>query len=137
MDWLSTLIPSDPAQQEWLNVVLHLLHSGMVLFVLLGWIWRPLLTAHRSLLIVIWLSWIGLGWLVGYYGYCILTDYHWQLGRAMGDTDLPPSYIEYLLRIPLRHDLPDRAVSIGTGIVFAVMTFVSFFRRRTTGNPFP
>lgn len=130
MLWLSHFLPTDPLQQELLNIFLHALHTGMVLFMLAGWLWRPLLHLHRILLVLIWLSWLGLGAYMGHYGYCILTDYHWQLRRSMGDMDLPPSYIEYLLhRIGLQN-LPDRWVSMGTGIGFMAMTLASCIRTR-------
>ena len=39
-------------------------------------------------------SWIGLGFLYGF-GYCPSTDWHWDLKRSLGETDLPASWVKY------------------------------------------
>ncbi len=107
MDFLTAWIPADPTHQAWLNIALHLAHSGMVLFMLLGWMYRPLLGAHRLMLALIWASWLGLGLYVDFIGYCILTDWHWRLLSVMGVVALPPSYIEYMLWQLGAPNLPD------------------------------
>ena len=42
------------------------------------------------------ISWFGLGLFYGI-GYCPLTDWHFNILEKMGKTDLPDSYISYLL----------------------------------------
>ncbi len=130
MDFLTYLIPSDPANQQWLNLALHVVHSSMVLFMLCGWAFRRLLLTHRIVLAGIWASWLGLGWYVGYPGYCILTDWHWRLKEAMGEYGMPPSYIEYMLWQMGTPDLPDAWVAYCTGGAFVVITGVSLLRNR-------
>lgn len=134
MEFLDCLIPADPANQQALNIALHLLHSGMVLFMLTGWAFRRLLLAHRILLAFIWASWLGLGWYVGFLGYCILTDWHWQLKEAMGEYGMPPSYIEYMLWQLGTPDLPDAWMATGTGAAFVILTALSLLRRRRSGH---
>lgn len=133
MEFLSPFIPSDSAGQQALNIALHLLHSGMVLFMMAGWAFRCLLLAHRMVLALIWGSWLGVGWYVGYLGYCVLTDWHWQLKEAMGEYGMPPSYIEYMLWQLGAPDLPDRWVMYGTAGTFIVITLLSLLRKRRTG----
>lgn len=130
MEFLAYLIPAEPAHQMALNMALHLLHMGMVLFMLTGWAFRGLLLAHRIMLALIWGSWLGLGVYVQFLGYCILTDWHWQLKEAMGEYGMPPAYIEYLLWQLAAPDLPDTLVAYGTGGAFVVLTFLSLWRRR-------
>lgn len=130
MEFLRYLIPADPAHQQALNVALHLLHSGMVLFMLTGWAFRCVLLAHRILLALIWASWLGLGWYVGFLGYCILTDWHWQLKEAMGEYGMPPSYIEYMLWQLGTPDLLDAWVATCTGAAFVILTALSLLRKR-------
>ena len=31
------------------------------------------------------------------WGYCPLTDWHWQVKRALGETGLPASWVKYYL----------------------------------------
>lgn len=130
MDFLDALIPADPGAQVALHLALHLVHSGMVAFMLLGWLYRPLLLAHRVMLALIWASWLGLGWYVGFIGYCVLTDWHWRLKEAMGEYGMPPSYIEYMLWQVWPDDLPDALVAYMTGGVFVLLTFASLWRWR-------
>ena len=41
-------------------------------------------------------SWSLLGIFYGF-GYCPCTDWHWDVKRKLGETDLPASYIKYYL----------------------------------------
>jgi hypothetical protein len=45
---------------------------------------------------VILASWFVLGAWYGV-GYCLLTDWHWDIKRQLGEVNLPNSYIEYCL----------------------------------------
>ncbi len=110
-----------------------------MVFIVFGWQvkgWRRL---HGLAVLLIWISWIGLGLYVGYIGYCPLTDWHWRhlqaAAHAKGQTvALPPSYIEYLLWQLGSGDLPDKTVSESVAAVFLTITFISvyvnFFRKR-------
>lgn len=63
-----------------------------------GWIFPKTRRAHLLLLGLILISWIGLGYWYGF-GYCVLTDVHWSIKQHLGQTDLPPSFIAYILEI--------------------------------------
>ena len=62
---------------------------------MLGWIWLKTRRVHRYVLIATWASWLGLGIKYGL-GYCFLTDWHWDVKRQLGMTDLPKSFIHFL-----------------------------------------
>ena len=79
-----------------LDVLFLVLHSGLVLFNLTGWIWRRTRRWHLVVIGLTVLSWFGLGLFYGW-GYCPCTDWHWQVKRALGETGLPNSYIKYYL----------------------------------------
>jgi hypothetical protein len=77
-----------------LDQALFLLHAALVLFILTGWI-RPRTRRLHLLMVVLTLgSWVGLGAWFGW-GYCPLTDWHWQVKAALGETALPASSIKY------------------------------------------
>lgn len=83
----------------WLQVfdyVFIVLHSLVILFNLFGWAWRPMRRANLGLLLLTGLSWFGLGLFYGW-GYCPLTDWHYDVLRALGETGLPYSYVNYML----------------------------------------
>jgi hypothetical protein len=71
-------------------------HSAFVVFNLLGWIWRATRRLHRWTMGLTLASWTLLGALLGW-GYCPLTDWHWDVKRARGHTDLPGDFLTYAL----------------------------------------
>ena len=79
-----------------LDVLFLILHSGLVLFNLTGWIWRRTRRLHLLVIGLTVLSWFGLGLFYGW-GYCPCTDWHWDVKRALGETGLPNSYVKYYL----------------------------------------
>lgn len=89
-------IPNDPTALAALDWALHAMHVGLIVFLLLGWVWRPLHKLHMLAVVIVWLCWLVLGWMAGHFGYCLLTDWHWQVKQALGETGLPRSYIDYM-----------------------------------------
>lgn len=71
-------------------------HTALVLFAVTGWIFKRTRRFHLPLILLTWISWVGLGFFYGF-GYCPCTDWHWQIKRALGEGPLPNSYIKYLL----------------------------------------
>ena len=123
---------------DYVSLAYHALHIILIGFILSGWLVKRWRKIHFMAILIIWVSWIGLGWYVGYIGYCPLTDWHWQhlqaLAHSRGESiTLPPSYIEYLLWQAGSGDLPDKAVSDGVAVVFVAITvlstYLTFFRK--------
>ena len=71
-----------------------LFHATLVIFNLSGWAWQKTRRIHLVTISLTILSWFGLGMFYGW-GYCPCTDWHWQVKRQLGETDLPNSYIKY------------------------------------------
>jgi len=71
-------------------------HSLLILFNLFGWIIRKTRILNLVTLSLTGISWFVLGIFYGI-GYCPLTDWHFSILKKMGETDLPDSYISYLL----------------------------------------
>lgn len=71
-------------------------HSGLVLFVLIGWVWKKTRRIHLILTGLIMLSWFGLGIFFGW-GYCPCTDWHWSVKLKLGERHLPYSYVKYYM----------------------------------------
>jgi hypothetical protein len=70
-------------------------HTGFMVWNVTAWIGRKTRPWHLLTLGLTALSWFGLGLFYGW-GYCPCTDWHWQIRRALGDTDLPSSYTQFL-----------------------------------------
>ena len=72
------------------------LHTALVGFNLSGWAWRRTRLAHLLAICLTLLFWFGAGIVYGW-GYCPLTDWHWRVKRALGETSLPASWVKYHL----------------------------------------
>ncbi len=71
-------------------------HTCIIAFNLFGWIWRRTRFANLVALSCTLLSWSVLGIWHGF-GYCPFTEWHWKVRTALGDGDLPYSYIKFLV----------------------------------------
>jgi hypothetical protein len=80
-----------------LDIFFVVFHSFLILFNLFGWIWRRTRIWNMVTLLLTGASWVILGWIVGVPGYCPLTDWHFAVLERLGRTDLPNSYVKYLL----------------------------------------
>lgn len=108
-------------------------HTSLIVFNLFGWIWPPLRKWHFACISLTFASWFILGIWYGW-GYCFLTDWHWEVLRKLGKTNLPSSYISYLLDRVLGIQLQDTVVDIltvGLGLIaLGISIKVNFFNRK-------
>lgn len=113
-------------------------HTALILFNLFGWIWKPWRGAHLVVITLTFTSWDVLGIWYGW-GYCPLTDWHWEVLYQLGKDELPPSYISYLLQRMLGGHLPDMTVDIltlGLALVaLAASVKVNFFQSNAPSEP--
>lgn len=103
---------------DWFFLVFH---SALIVFNLFGWVWRKTRKAHLITISLTLLSWGFLGIWYGW-GYCPLTDWHWEVLRNLGIHDLPNSYISYLLDRVFGWNPPEEWVDIGT-LSFTLLAF--------------
>ena len=79
-----------------LDIFFIIFHSSLVIFNLVGWIWKKTRLYNLITLALTGASWLFLGMIVGTPGYCPLTDWHFRVLEKLGKTDLPNSYMKYL-----------------------------------------
>ncbi|MCG8479557.1 MAG: DUF2784 domain-containing protein [Spirochaetales bacterium] len=113
------------------RVILHVLdyfflvfHAGLTVFNLVGWAWRRTRLANLVSLLLTGGSWFILGIFYGI-GYCPLTDWHWRVLGRLGRTDLPRSYITYLIDRIIGLSVEGAFVERWTGILFFVALALS------------
>lgn len=97
-----------------LNAALHALHLTVVGINILGWMVPRLRTLAALMQLGTLGCWVSFGLAKGWWGYCPLTDWHWQVLRAQGVANLPPNYISYVLQEWMDITLP---YSMVTGII--------------------
>ena len=78
------------------------------------------------ILLITGFSWIGLGLFYGW-GYCFLTDWHWQLLEKTGELNLPNSYIPYLLNRILGIQISANTADYMTVVLFVIALMFSVY----------
>ena len=81
---------------QFLNIFFFVFHSTLMLFNCFGWGWKKTRKLNLLTLLLTAGSWFILGIWYGW-GYCLCTDWHWQVREAMGYHDQSVSYIHFLL----------------------------------------
>jgi len=101
-------------------------HTSLTLFNAFGWIWKPLRKINLLTLLITGFSWFILGLFFGM-GYCPLTDWHFQVLKNMGQTNLPNSYLQYLALRFFHWQIPADIVDVITASVFFLALLISLW----------
>lgn len=104
-----------------LNVFFFVFHTSIILFNLLGWIWKKTRLANLILLSLTAFSWFFLGIWYGF-GYCPCTDWHWMVRMKLGLYDTSSSYLEFLFETFTGLDVSRGLVDV-IAVVFLVGAF--------------
>lgn len=120
-----------------LDIFFTLFHTSLVFFNLLGWIWKKTRRLNLICLLLTGGSWLFLGIFYGW-GYCPLTDWHFQILRKLGYTDLPDSYLSFLFTrltgIPIDQSLVDAVTLWGLIIALIISLYLNFRHRLKPGR---
>lgn len=111
---------------ELLNVGFITFHTVLILFNLLGWIWISTRPWNLVTLLLTGFSWFFLGIWYGF-GYCPCTDWHWQVRRELGYTDMPDSYIKFLIELLTGLDVNAALVDMATVVLFFLALIISSY----------
>lgn len=101
-------------------------HSTLIVFNLLGWIWKKTRLANLVVILLTFLSWFILGIWYGF-GYCPSTDWHWLVRKKMGYYDLPSTYTKFLIDSLTGWDVNPELVKILTVLLLALALFASIW----------
>jgi uncharacterized membrane protein (Fun14 family) len=112
-----------------LDYAFVILHSSLILFNLTGWAWKRTRRVHLIIIGSTIASWFGLGIFYGW-GYCPLTDWHWDIKQTLGETYLPNSFVMYygdkLTGLTLDPFAVDAAVFILGLLAFLLSCWLNF-----------
>ena len=116
---------------NFLNILLHVVHVSIIVFCLFGWIYEPTRKANLVLLIMVLISWVGLGCFFGF-GYCLITDIQWKVMERLGKRPASGSYIKYLSdRIPgldVSEVIAERMTEVLFFTLLAVSSVFNFYQ---------
>ena len=107
-----------------LDFFLFATHCSVIGFNLTGWIWKRTRRWHLVSVGLTLFSWLAMGFWYGL-GYCFLTDWHWQIKRALGETDMPHSFLIYLFNDVMGLRLETDFINNGAGFSLAVVILLS------------
>ncbi|MGK7394932.1 MAG: DUF2784 domain-containing protein [Candidatus Cyclobacteriaceae bacterium M3_2C_046] len=110
-----------------LDILFFGLHLILIGFNLTGWVWKKTLKLHLATILLTAGSWLVLGIWYGL-GYCPLTDWHWQIKRKLGESDLPASFITYFTREVTGIEVSSDLIDWLTAIFFILAAFLSIYR---------
>jgi hypothetical protein len=94
----------------------------LILFNLFGWVDSRLRRLNLIALLATFGSWILLGFWKGW-GYCFLTDWHYRVLRLLGESEMPSSYIAFLIE-KITAWQPDNELVNWFTVVLAVFALV-------------
>lgn len=119
---------------KFLDLFFIVFHTGFTLFNITGWMWKKTRKIHLVTMGLTLISWFVLGIWYGW-GYCVCTDWHWQVRDAMGEPVLFHSYIQFLVS-ELTGWVPDREMTdVITLSVFLLCIVLSVYvNRRLFGS---
>jgi hypothetical protein len=118
-----------------LNVFFFVFHIALIPFNLFGWIFRPLRKWNLITLGLTACSWFLLGIFFGF-GYCFLTDWHWQIREKLGYSNPYNSYIHFLVEtlfdVQVSATLVDwfTGIFFGAAVIMSIVTNFSLFKAK-------
>lgn len=114
-----------------LAVLLDACHIFLMIFILTGWLFQRVRLAHFLVVVLTGLSWLTIGQGNGF-GNCMLTEWHWQILRNLGETDHPETYAQYLFEritgITVRKDT-SMAITRSAWLLSLILSSVLLFRQ--------
>ncbi len=125
-----------------LDIFFTVFHTCLVIFNLFGWIWKKSRRLNLICLLLTAGSWLFLGFFYGF-GYCPLTEWHFNILEKLRYTDLPTSYLSFLFtrltHLQLDQSLVDTVTLWGLIISLILSLYLNFrqwlkVRRRKSGG---
>jgi hypothetical protein len=109
------------------DVLYTILHYLVIGLNVLLWIPKRTRTLHLIAISATLFSWIVLGFWSGF-GYCFLTDWHWDVKRLLGEQNLPGSFIHYQLVNVLGLTIDPKVTDWVTAVVFVLVILIALWQ---------
>ncbi len=111
---------------ETANIFFFVFHIVLIIFNLFGWIPKRLRKWNLATLVLTAFSWFILGIFYGF-GYCFLTDWHWDIREKLGYSTDSNSYIHFLITELIGIPVGEKLVDIFTVILFFAAFVLSIY----------
>jgi hypothetical protein len=107
-----------------INIFFYVFHITLILFNLFAWIPRRWRKWNLITLLLTAFSWSILGIFYGF-GYCFLTDWHWDIREKLGYSTESDSYIHFLITDLTPIAIDEAVVDVLTAVLFFAALVVS------------
>lgn len=107
-----------------LDIAFIIFHTALIVFNGVGWMFPSFRKWHLVSISLTAFSWFGLGFWFGW-GYCICTDWHWQIRQHLGIETISNSYIHYLIFKATGLNLSVLLVDAVTVVLFFAIAAIS------------
>ena len=108
------------------NYFFFIFHILLIIFNLFGWIPRKLRKWNFISLCLTAFSWFVLGIFYGF-GFCFLTEWHWQIREKLSYPNESKSYIHFLIKELTNVSLDETLVDTFTAIFFFIAFALSIY----------
>ena len=109
-----------------MDIILRWTHIFVAGFCVIGWVHPDTRLYNLVLVILIALSWFGLGIFRGL-GYCLVTDVQWWIKQKLGEKLTTDSFIKYELDNLAGCNLNEERVNLLTQICFYFSAAASLY----------
>jgi hypothetical protein len=116
-----------------LNAFFLVFHTGLVFFNTFGWMHPRTRRANLATLLLTLFSWTIMGLKYGV-GYCVCTDWHWQVRHALGIKDNADSYVEFLVESLTPYRPNTALVHNATAAIFMLSLTISLYLNARDGT---
>jgi hypothetical protein len=101
-------------------------HLLLIVFNLAGWIWKKTRKLHLLSMLATLGSWFVAGIWYGW-GYCFVTDWHWQIREQMGHPIVNESYTGFVAKELIGVKLPANSLDNSIMGMFLIAFVLSLF----------
>ena len=115
-----------------IDVLFFVFHTGLILFNLAGWVLPQTRRFHFLCIAATLFSWVVMGASYGF-GYCLCTDWQFQIRRRLGLPVSGHTYLQLMARVFLGINLSQSASDLlaGGGLLFILVAmFATWIRQR-------
>jgi len=116
------------------NYFFFIFHIALIFFNLFGWIPKKTRKWNLASLCLTAFSWFVLGIFYGF-GYCFLTDWHWEIRDNLGYANKSNSYIHFLVTEFTNITIKETVIDALTAVCFVSALALSIYvnvRHRST-----
>jgi hypothetical protein len=119
-------LPDNERVLRALDLAFFIFHTGLIVFNLVGWAFPRTRRWQLYTLAATALSWFVMGFWRGI-GYCLCTDWHFQVRRQLGYSDDSPTYVHLLIKSMTGANLDHNLVQSGTAMGFAFCLLMGIY----------